>query len=160
MFFKDVCKRGWKLNPTNCRCYKFQSKAATWKKANRVCQRIAPNNKDSEPPVTARHLASITNQQEQDFIVKLTGGRNTFVGGVKLPGGTWGWTDGRKWGSYTNWGSFPSPRGTYPPDNVEGKEDVLVINWIRQGAWNDAPSSKKKAYVCQYLDLTKVNVCK
>merc|ERR1712110_245374 len=147
----DVCIHGWKLNPSNCRCYKFQSQAATWTEANRVCQSIAPTNQPPAPPVTARHLASITNQQEQDFIVNLTGGRSAFVGGVKLPDATWAWTDGRKWGSYTNWASFPSHKGTYQPDNYMGRENVLQVNWVRRGAWNDKPFSGRNAYVCQYL---------
>ena len=73
IFLKDVCLPGWSLNKVNCRCYKFQSRAASWTQASKECQRIAPTNPRGVPPVTARHLAAPQNKQENDFVADLAG---------------------------------------------------------------------------------------
>ena len=107
--------------------------------------------------MTARHLASIKNQQEQDFIVNLTGGRKSWIGGVKLPDGSWAWTDGRKWGSFINW-ALNTPGGVNQPDNYKGNQNALKINFARAGSglWDDDNYLVKEPYVCQYLNLTQV----
>ena len=157
--FKDVCLPGWNVNPSNCRCYKFIQESVTWTEANKRCQEIAPTNQPPNPPVTRRHLAAIENVEENNFVANLVGGKKAWLGGFKFADGTWGWTDGLKWeGGYTNW-----RRGQGRPDepnNFGGRENSLLINWSGYGLWNDSPYQNKYSFVCQYLDLTKLSLCK
>ena len=150
----DVCQNGWKLNRSNCRCYKFVATPTTWTEANKICQRIAPTNSLPNPPVTRRHLAAIANKQENDFVANLAGGKRAWIGGTQLRDKTtWAWTDGQKWeGGYTNW-------SLGQPDDFKGIEYSLEINFAEGGLWNDANANKRQGYVCQYLDLTKLDVC-
>ena len=149
-----MCQHGWRLNLSNCRCYKFVSTPTTWTEANRICQRIAPSNRPSNLPVVRRHLASIANSQENSFVSNLAHGKLSWLGGAQLRDKTWIWTDGQKFeGGYSNW-------STGQPDNFGGGEDSLIINFKQRGLWNDARNGLKASFVCQYLDLTKLNVCK
>ena len=179
----DVCQQGWTLNPSNCRCYKYVATPTTWTEANRICQRIAPINSLPNPPVTRthfsdilnnicqnisptnslpnpqvvkRHLASIANSQENNFVADLAGGNTAFIGGAQLREGSWIWTDGQEFDfedGFSNWSLLQ-------PDNWRGNESCMTINGPERGLWNDVPKDQRFPFVCQYLDLTKLNLCR
>ena len=127
----------------------------TWSEANKICQRSGPPSPPPpSPPVTRRHLAAIANTQENNFVADLTGGKQSWIGGFQFRDGAWGWTDGQKWdGGYTNWYEGQ-------PDNFRGNQDSVVINFLERGLWDDARSGAERPYVCQYLDLTKIDLCR
>jgi len=160
---EEVCLPGWTLNSNNCRCYKLITTPATWTDANIDCQRIAPYNPFNKPPVTRRHLAAINNTQENDFVAGLTNGKYSWIGGFKFADEKWGWTDGQKWietkdGGYTNWRFRDGEQ--VEPNNFGDRENSLLINWGGRGLWNDSPYENKYPYVCQYLDLSKLDICR
>ena len=123
--------------------------AATWTDANKACQEIAPRKSFPNLPITRRHLASVVDKEENDFIVRLIGRDNAWLGGTKLADGTWTWTDGLEWG-FTNW------RAKYREPNNSGGIENSVLAGVGEGKeWNDAPFQIKYFYVCQYLDLNQ-----
>ena len=76
-----------------------------------------------------------------------------------MPDGTFSWTDGQRWeGGYKNWRAGQ-------PDNGNGVETSIEINYNYEGfgrgfgLWNDKAYDARRPYVCQYLDLTKLDVC-
>jgi hypothetical protein len=84
------------------------------------------------------HLATITSQAENDFIVGL-GASNEWLGGYQQPlsrrdpSANWHWVTGEAW-SYTNWnGGEPNDSG-YP----NGGAESYLHFWIgSNGKWND-----------------------
>ena len=81
-----------------------------------------------------------------------------WIGGVQFRDWTWGWTDGSKWGTVNKF-------RTGQPDNYKGVQNSLLINFGLPsekglGLWDDMENSAKLPYVCQYLDLAKLDKCK
>jgi hypothetical protein len=94
------------------------------------------------------HLASISSQQENDWIWQnlglITG---YFLGGTdQISEGNWEWITGETWG-YTNWNNGE-------PNNVDwllsSGEDGLIIS--TEGRWNDVPISNyyERGYIIEY----------
>ena len=88
------------------------------------------------------HLATITSQTEQDFIVSLfepqlrEGRTGTWIGAYQTsktdePSGNWAWVNGEQW-SYANW--------NVSPDNYQGNQDYGCIIGDIPGfsKWDDA----------------------
>lgn len=99
------------------------------------------------PPISGytAHLATITSQEEQDFIFALVG-RNQFIwiaGSDADNEGTWKWVAGPEAGqtfwkdgttlTYANW-------GVAEPNNSGSGEHFLILNNLGTGTWNDSPS--------------------
>lgn len=84
------------------------------------------------------YLATITSQQEQDFIFSLFANYSNkpraWIGlSDAETEGVWKWLDGPEAGQvavYTNWYSGE------PNDHKSG-EDYASMNWSQQGTWND-----------------------
>ena len=120
------------------KCYFFSQDVLTWVAAEEECKS------------NGSHLASVTDQQTDDFIANKTkkgesfwiGARQTFESNK----GRWAWTDCSRW-NYTSWRDF------YDPDDELGHECVLhhksVTNidaWIA-GRCDDS-SNLQFRYVC------------
>lgn len=82
------------------------------------------------------HLATITSQEEQDFIYSLTGKDDTWIGG-KCVNGKWTWITGEPF-SYTNWNPGQPSGGT-----------IYLQFWDGEGKWDDC-TDKEKIYVCEW----------
>jgi hypothetical protein len=97
------------------------------------------------------HLATITSQEEQDFIATLLGGDSYFVAGYQdptssAPADNWHWQTAETWG-YTNW-SANEPNDYYGP----GAEACLEV-YGNTGKWNDVRCIEAKSYIVEYDGL-------
>jgi len=125
------CEEGWE--PYKNKCYKKYSPETdiSWMNANFNC-----NNERGQ-------LASIPNEETNDFIKNHFGKESTYIGGFatrQVPDpDSWAWTDGTAW-SYMNW--HPNE-----PNNIAVDEHCLEWN----GEWNDLPCYwlSTYRYICQ-----------
>lgn len=106
------------------------------------------------------HLATITSQEEEDFIWQnLTSACNycAYIGGFQdhgasdywEPGGGWRWVTGEAW-SYTYWwggnGGEPNERNAF--------EDF--ISFFNGPRWNDCQATDNSSYLIEYDELLPV----
>merc|ERR1712198_170071 len=125
------CEEGWE--PYKNKCYKKYSPETdiSWVNAKFNC-----NNERGQ-------LASIPNEETNDFIKNHFGKESTYIGGFatrQVPDpDSWAWTDGTPW-SYMNW--HPNE-----PNNIAVDEHCLEWN----GEWNDLPCYwlSTYRYICQ-----------
>merc|ERR1711915_531155 len=114
------CQEGW--TPYKNKCYKTYTPESdiSWVDANFNC-----NDKRGQ-------LASIPNEETNEFMTFLSPTERTLIGGFatgKVPNpDLWTWTDGTPW-TYTNWGPGE------PNNGGGGQEFCLEMNQI--GEWND-----------------------
>jgi hypothetical protein len=99
------------------------------------------------------HLATITSQEEQDFIATLLGSSNRWIAGYQdptssPPADNWHWQTSEAW-SYTNW-QPNEPNDYYGP----GVESCLLIYSF--GKWNDVRCSESNYYLVEYDELVSV----
>jgi len=136
------CGEGW--TPYKNKCYKTYSPESdiSWEDANFNC-----NNKRGQ-------LASIPNEETNEFMTFLSPTERTLIGGFatgKAPNpDLWTWTDGTPW-TYTKWAPDR-------PNNVGAGEYCLEMNRDQDqiGEWNDVvcyessliPNSSY-LYICQ-----------
>ena len=127
------CPSGWKYNPSNHKCYRYFSSAMTWTDARNNCRRYGGGE-----------LASVPDSGTNSFITSLTTSL-AWIGGYRKYSGqnVWGWTDGSRW-TYSRWYSGE-------PNNAGGAQNVIVINFIKTGYWDDTTNSatNKNPFVCQ-----------
>ncbi|XP_056109128.1 ladderlectin-like isoform X3 [Rhinichthys klamathensis goyatoka] len=119
------------------RCYKFISDPSNWITAERNCQSLGAN------------LASVRNNLENKFLLSLLPSSSTraWVGGHDaVQEGQWLWSDGTVF-SYTNWWTG-EPNNAGFPDNHQGAENCLEINYSSDRCWNDVPCSASFPYIC------------
>ena len=96
------------------------------------------------------HLATITSQQENDFI-----GQNFIVTGLyqhlwlgatdEVSQGRWKWVTGENW-AYTYWNNG-EPNGGTSENCLEMRE---YAHDDRMYVWNDYPSSRELSFVCEW----------
>ncbi|XP_048020755.1 ladderlectin-like [Megalobrama amblycephala] len=127
------CPFGWKN--FGVRCYKYFSQSADWITAEKSCQSLGAN------------LASVHHKLENDFLLSLLPSSSTrsFIGandGIK--DGQWLWSDGSEY-DFTNWCSNE-------PNNQNGPENCLEINYSSNLCWNDKTCSHQLSYICA-IDL-------
>jgi hypothetical protein len=100
-------------------------------------------------------LATITIQEESDFVTAYLSSLSTSVWQVSIggyqdrnapdyaePGGGWRWVTGEPW-SFTNWISWREP------NNQGGYEDILTISLDNNYQWNDS-AGVQSGYVVEY----------
>jgi len=106
------------------------------------------------------HLATITSQGEQDFLIDAFGYTNLFnawLGGFQDPGVTpadigWKWVTEEPW-DYTNWASGE------PNDGSGLASEQYLLSWT-EGGWNDGtefPLSGDSGYVVEY-ECTTIDI--
>lgn len=137
----QIC-RDWKEYNNNC--YKFFTRSLTlkgrpWDDAEVLCQSYGG------------HLASITNQAEQNYIfqqIKSTNERYWIGYNDRANESNFVWTDGYNATKYANW-----RKGE--PNNY-GNEDCVEINF-KDGFWNDENCAFSFSYICQRKKGTNTN---
>ncbi|XP_065145785.1 galactose-specific lectin nattectin-like [Paramisgurnus dabryanus] len=124
---QEKCPHGW--TPFGVKCYKFFSQSVDWVTAEKNCQSIDAN------------LASVRSTVEYNFLLSLLADTHAWIGGQDAETeGQWLWSDGSQF-DLTNWCSGQ-------PDNYDGKEHCLEINFSNNRCWNDQPCSYTKSYIC------------
>ncbi len=101
------------------------------------------------------HLATITSQEEQDFIAALLGATNCWLAGYQdpassAPAADWHWQTSEAW-SYTHW-QPGEPNDYYGP----GVESCLQMYNASLGTWNDVRCIENNGYVVEYDGLVSV----
>ena len=100
------------------------------------------------------HLATVTSQAENDFILANLGGfdgtRQKWLGGFQdrtapdysEPAGGWRWITGETW-SYTSWAGSE-------PNEFTGREDFLIYEHAA-GKWNDlGPFAMRDGFIVEF----------
>jgi hypothetical protein len=116
--------------------YKYVPESVTWDTANMQCNRMGG------------HLVTITDAEENDFILDLGGASDKWIGLRKL-GDKFAWID-KSTMNYVNWGPGQ-------PDGAKEKGKMEIENagvMDGQGQWKDVVGSKAspniKGYVCEW----------
>ena len=96
------------------------------------------------------NLASIPDQETNEFLTSLSDGVHTWIGVQRTSPGasTFEWTDGSKWG-YTNYADGY-------PNNSGGDQDNMGINFPGPGQWDDENGDDPKwasPYICQHNNI-------
>ncbi|MGH0136359.1 UNVERIFIED_CONTAM: hypothetical protein FKN15_060787 [Acipenser sinensis] len=116
--------------------YSFFSVKKTFKDAEIYCQNKFRNG----------HLAAVTsafiNNQLATQVCRQYQCTRTFIGGERLKGTRFKWTDGSAW-KYTNW----SPK---EPNNLTLDENCIEIFYKGDSRWNDVRCYIKKSFICSY----------
>lgn len=121
---------------------RFEQGLITWDNAKKACES------------KSAHLATITNQQEQNFIyssvLKGAGADYLWLGATDQDSErNWKWVTGEKWG-YENWNTY-----TRQPSNTENKNFLILYSGnsgvSSYGTWFDEYGSEKNdGYVCEW----------
>ena len=140
-------------NPANGHFYELVNAASIdWSAARAAAYEMIQGG-----PLCSGHLATVTSQEENDFIVSaFTAGAlsNKWLGGFQDGANSstvndgWQWITGEPW-SYTNWNTGEPSNHHYTP---EGYEDAVTF-WADSGNWNDAPAEwhyGNGGYVVEY----------
>ena len=134
-FIFSACAYGW-MHFSNG-CYKHFPNGKSWKRARCSCKFSAPDN-DGD-------LASVPNQETNDFLSKLATG-NFWVGGYRNTFNEWSWSDGTPW-TFESWSKGQ-------PDDNRGYEDYVgFVDWNgEKGKWNDFSCEGRDglSYMCHY----------
>lgn len=112
-------------------CYEFVDTPATWDAASKDCSG------------RGGALASVLNQEVNDYLVPLAKQR-TWIGGNDIDEeGHWVWSSGEALEDYTNWHSGE-------PNNLGNNEDCLELGFYTGGEWNDYQCSSAFQYICKF----------
>ncbi|KAM9835261.1 uncharacterized protein ACBT44_016878 [Syngnathus typhle] len=124
----SVCPTGWQEYSNHC--YFFGTDNLDWDKAEDYC--VSKGG----------HLASIRDQQEQEWLAHQKTHRNWIGLRRAAPGSTvWQWTDGTPF-SFSGWGAKQ-------PDNYKGQESCGEIRQFGAGRWNDYSCHGNLRYICK-----------
>jgi hypothetical protein len=129
--------------------YKYVPDIVTWDAANMRCNRMDG------------HLVTISDAEENDFVLKLAGAWDTWIG-LRRTGDKFVWVDKSPM-KYTNWGpgqpDAAKEKGKMDVENageLVGNRANQTIIWKQQwpGRWNDLHGSKVnldvKGYICEW----------
>lgn len=131
------------INPSNGHSYQRIDLDVDWASARDNCV------------VRGAHLATLTSQEESDWVWSYLGISNVFIwlGATGQPPGVWQWITGEQW-IYSNW-------GTGQPDNVY--QFYLAFYDAQPGYWDNLDYSQNgvPSYICEwepseYNDLTSI----
>uniref|UniRef100_A0A9J7ZY89 C-type lectin domain-containing protein n=2 Tax=Cyprinus carpio TaxID=7962 RepID=A0A9J7ZY89_CYPCA len=128
----ETCERGW--SAYNGRCFRYFNLLYSWVEAEKQCLGYDGN------------LASVHRNEEYTFIQDLIkshtqASTEAWLGGYDaVSEGTWLWSDG----SNMNIQIWAPDQ----PDNYNGNENCLVMNYQPSSNWNDNPCYDKWPFVC------------
>lgn len=115
----------------------------SWSEAMSACEKMGG------------HLATITSEDEQNYIMSITGGASLWIGGYRDDSYNWYWVTGEPWG-YTNWGDG-EPNDS---DNVVSNENRVAV-WPEK--WNDLNDNniyEQSGFICEWDDTELNNIYK
>ncbi|XP_056109125.1 ladderlectin-like [Rhinichthys klamathensis goyatoka] len=110
------------------RCYKFFSHPARWITAQRNCQSLGAN------------LASVHKKRENDFLLRLSPSSTWIGANDAVQDGHWMWSDGTVF-LYSHWCAGE-------PNNANGVENCLEMNFSSKRCWNDIGCFHSRPYIC------------
>jgi len=120
------CFPGELEEPTTHHCYRFETDEKTRDKAKDACDKIG------------LYLASITSQEELDFIALLTNYiDDRWIGGLNV-NGVWTWDNGEPWG-FTKW----------EPSQPNGSGVCLDVR-ASSNVWNDDDCTEVHDFICEW----------
>jgi hypothetical protein len=137
------------LNPINGNHYqRIAGPGITWAQALLDAQAMTFNG-------VSGHLATLTEQSENDFVFSLGNVHYHFIGGFQNlsspsysePGGGWEWVTGEAW-SYTNWWLPNEPNNT-GPTGAEDSLELLSGGGFGQ-SWNDVADTHSAGYIVEF----------
>ncbi len=117
--------------------YKIFNMQMTWEEAKEYCESIGG------------HLVTITSENEQEYLKNkffTNIDKHFWIGGFKNDKGVWEWVTGEPF-VYNYWNPGE-------PNNVNGVEDRLNINYEGSNAWNDAPEEIKIGFICEFENVS------
>ncbi len=129
-------------DPGSGHWYEVVTSSITWNDAKTAAQASSYSGMNG-------HLATITSQEENNFVANLGSVDSYWLGGFQPagssePDGDWQWVTGESW-SYTNWNGGE-------PNNM-GDENALQF-WS-SNVWNDENgNSMKGGYIVEYEPTT------
>ena len=110
--------------------FKYVSTLNTWPEAKVICEAIGG------------HLATSTSAEKNVFLTTLTTAYAWLGGTDEEVEGTWKWVTGETW-SYTNWRAGQ-------PDNYQGIQHYLVLNYNSKEIWDDDSATTPHGYICEW----------
>uniref|UniRef100_A0A8C6WH02 C-type lectin domain-containing protein n=1 Tax=Neogobius melanostomus TaxID=47308 RepID=A0A8C6WH02_9GOBI len=114
------------------RSFTFIQSAITWAQAQQLCVALGGN------------LATIHNQQEEQFVKGVAEGRDAWIGfsdAQEVRDGVWLWINGEPV-TFTGWCDGE-------PNNLHGPQQCAVINYSAKKCWDDAHCLIKRPFVCE-----------
>uniref|UniRef100_A0A8C6WHR0 C-type lectin domain-containing protein n=1 Tax=Neogobius melanostomus TaxID=47308 RepID=A0A8C6WHR0_9GOBI len=112
------------------RSFTFIQSAITWAQAQQLCVALGGN------------LATIHNQQEEQFVKGVAEGRDAWIGfSDAQEDGVWLWINGEPV-TFTGWCDGE-------PNNLHGPQQCAVINYSAKKCWDDAHCLIKRPFVCE-----------
>jgi hypothetical protein len=125
-------------NPSNGHFYSVVQANITWSQA-----RTAAESLEAGGPLCAGHLATVTSEAENTFIVDTFGPtvvNRKWLGGFQPsgsaePANDWEWVTGESW-DYTRW----NPDTGEPNNTLYTPEGEDALAYWDNGNWNDAPT--------------------
>jgi hypothetical protein len=102
--------------------------------------RLAWNDAMGKCDALDGHLATITSKAENDFVQRLSGGKDCWLGGTERHAeGRWLWVTGEPF-EYSNW---------HPGEPNKGGELYLCFN-SATATWRDAPGRNRYRFLCEW----------
>ena len=93
-------------------------------------------------------LASVTNMEEQEFLVTMANQQLTWIGGTdRDQQKTFSWLNLEAW-NFTNWAS---------PNQPNHKQNQDCIQMRQDGTWDDVICSKTISFICQQNGFVGAN---
>ncbi|XP_051258056.1 galactose-specific lectin nattectin-like isoform X2 [Dicentrarchus labrax] len=124
---RATCASGWSV--CGGRCFRFFPTATTWSEAERACLALGAN------------LASVHSRADNEWVWGLINNKPAWIGGSDAQqNNIWLWSDGTRVG-YTNW-------CTGEPNNNQGRQHCLHINWDGKKCWDDVECFIRRGYIC------------
>ncbi|XP_071786543.1 macrophage mannose receptor 1-like [Asterias amurensis] len=144
---QTICPPGWLAFEDHC--YLYVRDAKTFNEAETYCMSLSN-------PMRSGHLASVTNRQEQNFMLN-------YVNSVE-GSGFWtcwiGFTDQQSEGLYT-WTDGTSSLFTFwgqgEPNNNEGNQHCALL--YLNGAWDDTECNQRKSFMCKMVETRLQKRC-
>jgi len=111
--------------------YTLMNEELSWLDANAACL------------AEGLQLASVHSEAENDLLVTAAAGNQVWIGGTDANSeGRWVWSPSNTPLSYRNW-----HRGN--PDNLNGRQDCLMLGYGNPGEWDDRYCTGERKYICE-----------
>lgn len=122
----------------NDHCYTIINGSYNWSEAEAYCEELGG------------HLATVTSQGEQNFIMSINSSNQClWLGGYRIGTNSWGWVTGETW-SYTYWGEGEPNDST----NVVSEENRVCTFPMYWNDLNENNLYEQDGFICEWDDNT------